>query len=392
MARRTRLRLLVAIALLLGGLLLTLRLPNVSARGLERALTAFFHRETTVRAVRWRAWPLEVEVLGISVAGVRPGAPPFLEVPRVVAAPALQPLWQRRLVLSRMRVERPRLRVHAYAEGGDDIPSIGGAGAPGLDLRVRRLVIEDGEVELDHRRVPLALDLPDFRGRLSAGAAGALAGNLAFGPGQVRFGDNPPLELSTGMDLRLEGRQLTVARGRLQAKHIDLAYEGELRLATRPTGEFDVKGAVDLEQLDRHVMKTGFGIRGQARFDGRALFEGSKLRLTGALVGEEGQFDGVAIPRYAGQLAWDDTGLQVRQLSLEAFSGRGSFDVDVPPGSGTARLKAKLADADLEAALRWIFELGPLELGSAATGDVALAWPRGRFRELSGQIDLDLQA
>jgi hypothetical protein len=88
--------------------------------------------------------------------------------------------------------------VHAYADGGDDIPSIGGGEATGLELRVRRLVIENGEVELDHRRVPLTLDLPDFRGRLSAGAAGALAGNLAFGPGQVRFGDNPALELATG--------------------------------------------------------------------------------------------------------------------------------------------------------------------------------------------------
>src|SRR6185436_13705059 len=141
----TRLRLLVALALLGCGLLLMLRLPNVSARGLERALTAFFHRQTTVREVRWHAWPLEIEVLGISIAGLRPGAPPFLELPRVVAAPALQPLWQRRLVLSRMRVERPRLRVHAYADGGDDIPSIGGGEATGLELRVRRLVIENGE-------------------------------------------------------------------------------------------------------------------------------------------------------------------------------------------------------------------------------------------------------
>ena len=392
MARRTRLRLLVALALLGCGLLLTLRLPTVSARGLERALTAFFHRETTVREVRWHAWPLEVEVLDIRVAGARPGAPPFLAVARVVAAPALQPLWQRRLVLSRMRVERPRLSVHAYPEGGDDIPDFGDGSVSGRELRVRRLVIENGEVELDHRRVPLMLDLPDFRGRLNAGAAGALAGDLAFGPGQVRFGDNPPLELATAMELRLEGRQLSVAGGRLQAKRIDLTYEGELRLGARPTGEFEVKGAVDLEQLDTHVMKTGFGIRGLSRFDGRAWIEGSKLRLAGALTGEEGQFDGVAIPRYAGQVAWDDTGVHLRQLSLEALSGRGTFDVDVPPGSGSARLKAKLADADLEGALRWVFGLGPLEVGSAATGDVALSWPRGRFRELSGQIALDLQA
>jgi hypothetical protein len=79
-------------------------------------------------------------------------------------------------------------------------------------------------------------------------------------------------------------------------------------------------------------MKTGFGIRSQSRFDGRAWIEGSKLRLAGALAGTEGQFDDVAVPRYAGQLTWDDTGLHLRELSVEALSGRAIFEIEVPPG------------------------------------------------------------
>jgi hypothetical protein len=328
MARRTRLRLLVVFGLASLAWLLLLRVPNLSARQLERTLSSFFHREVTVREVRWRAWPLEVEVLGVRVAGDKPGAPAFLEVPRILAAPVLQPLWLRRIVLARLRIEAPRFRIHAYADGGDDIPKLGGAGQ-GFELRVRRLVIEDGEFQLDHRRVPLTVDLPDFRGRLSARSAGALAGSVSFGPGRLRFGDNPELGLATEMEMRLTGPLLTVETGRLHAPKIDLTYDGQLHLGPRPVGEFSVEGPVDLEQLDRHVMRTGFGIQGQARFAGRVWLDGSRLRLRGALEGGAGMFDGVAVPRFKGQLAWDDAGVHLRGMDVEALGGRGLLDVEV---------------------------------------------------------------
>src|SRR5262245_32391404 len=293
MTRKRRLRRLLLLLLglsALGGLLL-MRLPILTARGLERALGGFFNRPVTVREVRWRAWPLEVEVLGLTVAGERQGSPPFLEVPRIAASPAFAPLLLRRLVLARLRIERPKFSVHAHPEGGDDIPRMGGSGGGSFELRVRRLVIEGGLFELDHRRVPLDLDLPDFRGRLSARAEGALAGSLAFGPGAVRFGDNPELDVATDIELRLEGSLLTVETAHLRAERTDLVYEGQMRIAARPRGTFTLRGPLDLAVLDRHVMRTGFGIQGRARFDGRVWVDGSRLRLRGELDGHEGVFD-----------------------------------------------------------------------------------------------------
>jgi len=98
-----------------------------------------------------------------------------------VAAPALGPLLLRRLALARLRIEGPRIRIHAYPEGGDDIPKLGGGRGGFFDLRVRRLVIEDGELELDHRRVPLQLDLPDFRGRLARASRARSAASCPSG-------------------------------------------------------------------------------------------------------------------------------------------------------------------------------------------------------------------
>lgn len=392
MTRRGKARLVLLLALLAGAAFLLLRANQLTARGLERALSRFFQRDVTVREVRWRAFPLEAEVLGLRVGGPEPGSPPFLEAPRIVAAPALGPLLLRRLVLARLRIEGPRIRIRAHSEGGDDIPKMGGGGRGFFELRVRRLVIEDGEFLLDHRRVPLALDLPDFRGRLASRIAGSLGGELSFGPGRLRFGSNPELSLATQMEIRLEGPLLTVERARLQAQGTELAYEGQLHLASRPRGEFSLAGAVDLALLDRHVMRTGLGIKGAARWEGRAWVDGSRLRLAGKLAGSDGEFDGVPVPRFEGRLAWDDKGVHLRELQVEALSGSGLLNIEIPPGLSVATLDAKVREADAEAAARWIFALGPLALGSAATGEVALSWPRGRFRELSGRVGLDLLA
>ena len=72
--------------------------------------------------------------------------------------------------------------------GGDDIPKLGGGGGGGLSVAIERLVIVGGEFVLDHERVPLDLDLPDFHGRLLGRPEGGIAGHLSFEPGRLRWG------------------------------------------------------------------------------------------------------------------------------------------------------------------------------------------------------------
>ena len=193
-------RRLLALALVLALVAVFLaRLPLWSAGVLSSQLQAFFHRPVTVGQVRYHLFPLEVEVTDIRVAGATPAAPPFLEVPRVVAAfsrPPLDPevpqsFWDRKVVLSRLRVERPRIRVNAFENGGDDIPAMGTAGEAGADARIERLAVEKGELILNHERVPLELDLPRFRGRLASRRPGVLGGTFSFGMGTARFGTAP---------------------------------------------------------------------------------------------------------------------------------------------------------------------------------------------------------
>jgi hypothetical protein len=381
--------LLLALAYLLG------RLPNVTGAFLARGLTGLFHRPATVGSVRFHWLSLEAEIEDVRVGGIVPDGPPFLEVPKVFVTPSLAPLWGRQIVLSSVRLEGLRIRVNAFPEGGDDIPKIGQEGGAGLDVRIQRLVIERGEVSLNHARVPLDLDLPDFHGRLTGRRAGGLAGAVSFEAGSLRFGDAPPLPVATDIQVLLVGPRLIVESARLRAQGTDLVYRGELRLGDPPRGEFQLSGPVDLEMLDRHVMRTGFGVRGAGRWQGTVNVDGSKLRISGRLEGTEGVFDEVAVPHYAGDVAWDGDGVHIRKLEVEALGGTGTLDVDIPPGPrGQSRtsLRATLSGVDAESLVRAVFDFGSASLGAAATGELSLSWPKGRRGDLSGTMALDLAA
>jgi translocation and assembly module TamB len=387
---RARRLVLLALAALLG-ILAVSQVPLWSSRLIAQGLSTFFERPATVGSVRYRFFPLAIEVRDVRVAGPTPQSAPFLEIPRLVAVPALRPLWERRAVLSRLHLRGATLRIHAYADGGDDLPRMKPkAGGGPMEVRIGRLVIEDGQILLDHQRVPLDLDLPGFRGRLEEGATHGLAGRVSFGPGEARFGTAPPMEVATEMDLRLDGTILRVSGARIRTQGADLAYRGQLQLAPRPVGGLAIEGPIDLGFLERHVVRTEMGLDGDAHFAGSAFIEGSRLRIQGHLAGEDGAFDGVAVPRFGGDVSFDERGLRFTRLSLQTLGGDGLVDLEVPPGRGTARLRAELRGVDAEELFSAVFDIGAAGVDAGASGPVELAWPRGRIGRLSGRADLDL--
>ncbi len=308
------------------------QLPALSARALADALGRFFHRAVTVGEVRYHLAPLEAEILDLRVAGPTPGAPPFLHVARARLVPSLRSLWSARtVVLRQLRLERPVVRIHAYPQGGDDIPKMGGGTGGGMGFRIQRLVLADGAFVLDHERVPLDLDLPDFDGRLFNQGGRVLEGRLSFAPGRLQFGSLPPLPVGTELLLTLDGPHLRAREGHLRAHGTDLAYQGELLLRGRPTGTFSLHGRIDLEMLDTHVTRTGFGMKGDGSFDGSLKVEGSRLDIEGRLSGVAGEFDGVPIPTFDTWLTRDARGLRLRDLELAALDGRGRLDLELPP-------------------------------------------------------------
>jgi len=377
------------------------RAPEWGARLLEHALSGYFHREVRVAAIALRGAPLEIEIQGLVVAGSTPDAAPFLEVPLARFRPSLAPLRGSRVVFSRVRVDGLRLRINAFqappaGPGGDDIPSLGGGvGGRGVAVGIERLVIADGEFELNHVRVPLQLDLPRFQGRLAGRPEGGVSGHVSFGPGTMQFGSAPALPMGTDIDLVLHQGLLTVEGARLTGEGTNLAYRGRLRLSKDPRGQFQLEGPVDLAVLDRHVFRSGLGFGGRAEWNGILSVDGPRLRIEGRMNGRDGAFMGASVPRFASWLSYDGTeGLVMRDLDVEAFSGSARLAVDVPPTStgDPVHIRGEITGADGEGVLGMIFGWGPMGVGTAATGPLDVRWPKGRTRQLSGRVDVDLEA
>jgi hypothetical protein len=387
--KRRRRFVLLLVLLLLG---LILALPPVAQRVLRSRLQDFFHRDVNVGSVSFRILPFDIVVESLTVGGLTPGSPPFLELRRAELAPSVTALLGPRVSFSHVHLRGLKIRINAFPEprGGDDIPKMGGGpGGGSVEVRVRRLSIEDSEVIIDHARVPLDLELPEFHGRLAARRAGVLAGKLSFERGSLRFGDAPPLAIATDLEVALEGLRLTVESAHVRTEKTDLAYQGQIQIQKDPQGELTLSGPVDLAELDRHVMRTGFGIQGDAHFDGRMSIDGPRIRIKGEMVGTAGVYDGVPVPHYAARVAKDERGVHIAGLDAEFLGGKGRFDIEVPPGRGVARLDAHVDGIDAEPALMTIFDIGAAGVAAAASGDVSIRWPRGQIRRLSGRIGLD---
>jgi len=374
------------------------RAPEWGARLVEYTLERSFGRPVHVGSLRLRPGTFEIELRGLRVAGLTRDAPPFLEVPLVRVRPSLAPFRGNHVVLSRVRVDGPRLRINAFPDppagpGGDDIPRLGGGGRRGLQIVIDRLVIVGGEFLLDHERVPLDLDLPDFHGRLAARPGGGLAGHLSFEPGRLKMGSAPELPVGTEIDLSLHRGLLTVEGARLTAENTNLSYRGRLRLAGRPQGQLALDGAIDLQVLERHVFRSGLGFAGAARWAGLLSIDGSRLRIEGRMDGAAGRFMNVEVPRFATSLSYDGTsGLLLRDLAVSALGGSGTLAIAVPPSASgrPIEIHGPVRDVDGEGLLRMVFGWGELKVGSALSGELDLRWPRGRPRALSGRIAADL--
>ena len=126
------------------------RLPLLVAPACSpRGSRAFFHRPVTVGAVRYRLFPLEVEIRDLRVAGATPGG---RALPRGAArrgrrrrlAPLLGPprSCSRACALERPARARPRLPA-----GRRRHPRLSCGGRRAGEVRIRRLVVEGGELD-----------------------------------------------------------------------------------------------------------------------------------------------------------------------------------------------------------------------------------------------------
>ena len=99
----------------------------------------------------------------------------------------------------------------------------------------------------------------------------------------MRVGEREALPLASDVELALREGRLEVQAGRLITDRTDSPTTARCSWRVACVASLTLSGPVDLAVLDRHVMRSGFSLRGHARFAGGLRIEGSRLNLEGRL-------------------------------------------------------------------------------------------------------------
>jgi len=138
----------------------------------------FLHRPVTIGSAEYRLFPwADVVLHDVTIPGPHPGDPPLATADLVHIALPWAELRRRIVRLDEIDVVRPRLHLLFNPDGTSNLPQFGTPGAAGprrFEVRIGRILAQDGEFELNHRRYPLALDARAIWGRMVGNGKGRL--------------------------------------------------------------------------------------------------------------------------------------------------------------------------------------------------------------------------
>jgi uncharacterized protein involved in outer membrane biogenesis len=162
--------LLLLITLLAAGLYF-IQTQYARQKALERIvaqMNRFLGREITIGDVDYTFFPLGVELRDVTIPGPRKGDPPVAFVPFASIQMKVQDLQGRVFDLEQIYIDHPRLYLQLNPDGTSNLPEFhfGPRGGPRrFDVRIGRIVVDQGSIRINERRLPFQLDARAVSGR-----------------------------------------------------------------------------------------------------------------------------------------------------------------------------------------------------------------------------------
>jgi translocation and assembly module TamB len=223
---------------------------------------------------------LTASVAPFVLHGTEPaGDPPLLRADRIHVGLKIISVFQKRVDLASLTIEKPQVRIVVTQDGRTNFPSpkIRSHRAKSfvqqlLDLRIRDLVLRDGFAEYNSRRIPLDVRAHNLDTNLRYEAAGPrYAGEVTS---RTVIFDSGPLHgaafaFHTG--LAIENNRLRFSDGSLRMDQSSIEIAGALDDFSAPHGVFDVKADLFPVEIAKSI-KLPVADRGEVRFIGKAIF------------------------------------------------------------------------------------------------------------------------
>lgn len=368
---------------------------RIAAR-LEQQLSQLLHRQVRLGRLDFELLPFALRIEDFSIAGPKSSDPLLLSIRRLRVDADLDALQRDLLDLQTVSAQGVRMHLELYPDGSDNLPDIAGGGGEGrFAVRIGGLYVEDGEFELDDRRVPLAVSARALLLRLSGLGGTQLQGNVTAQEVVTTLPGALPWPATLAAKVRLRDNGVEILAARLGSPGFDARVAGFVGWHGGTNGE--IHGVVDTEGqfLDELGYLSG-DIAGPLRFEGAVRFQRKEIALQGRLTSPGVDLFGLRLDDLAGQVASGGSRISSLGLTLEraVFAGgpvAGTFDVDFERPGPFAHLALKADGPRLRGVLAAL-DLPSPAFSASAHGEVSYEFPLNDARRGVGSATLELRA
>jgi hypothetical protein len=239
-----------------------------------------------------------------------------------------------------------------------------------------------GEFVYKNHQTPWSITAPNID--LSIVRYPSYRGRATFDGGTIAIQDHLPMWARMKAEFTIDGETLRMQQVEIETDGARSSAVGDVDLSRWPEMSYDVKSRVHFPRMrEIFFRKEPWVLSGDGDFTGRFhLFKGGH-DLTGTFTSDVAGLYDYRFPELHGSLQWTRKLFQVTDAGSKLFGGNAAFDFSIAPlGSPqrpTARFDAKYTDVDV-AQLSDFYELRGQRFAGAASGENALEWPLGEFR------------
>ena len=310
-----------------------------------------------IKDLRWNLSQLTFDLRGVTVHGREaPSQQPFAHIDELHVRAKIISLFQRKIGLDRLIVERPTIHIIVYPDGTTNRPEPAvrqaSTRSPSdhlFDLAIDRLELQGGELLWNSERLPLDLSANDVAFAMSYdGLKQRYDGQLSIGKLDSKFGDYRPVNSTLELQFGLTPTEAEVKSLRWSSQQTRLEASGQLLDFNNPRLEITYNLSVDLRQAGGiarvHQLQGGvMDVNGKGSFSRNTFSSQGKILLRDV----RWQQPGMNLDNASLSSAFS---LNRDQLVLSSLSGRivgGTFNGNAelrnwfPPAKGENEVERK---------------------------------------------------
>jgi translocation and assembly module TamB len=364
----------------------------------------------TVRDFNLGIFPLHIDLYGVVVHGSEAqSSQPLLQCQEVSAGIKLDSLLGRKWSLRDVEIDHPiaYLFVNQAGESNMPRPENNGRGATKpMDMNIRELLLRDGEIYYNDKKVPLDAELHKLQ--LNAGFDNILRryhGVLSYADGRVRYGHYAPVSHNLDLTFVATPARFTVESLAMVAGKSRVVVTGSVEDYNNPAVQatYDAQLATsDVAPMLRNVSKAAgmLHMTGQVHYRrdaGRSQWESISLNgnLTSSALAVTTPGLRAEVREVGANYKLAGGNAEIENIHAQVLGGRfsGRLSIHDLAKTAKAKLQARLTGVSLEqlqAAVRQPSPLQDAHLSGSINADTQATWNRA-LQELVAHGNVTLQ-